>query len=237
MQGVQENMAGALTTELSAIVTAYRDASETPLMIGQRLINYRNKHGISQQEVARQTGITPGTLHQLESLVRDLAPDLQADLETGRLAFKEARAIADIHDHERQREIAGPFLAGRLSSVYVEKVVRRAMTKPDETVDDVINAVLSHAKTVAVRRVLTLQTKRSVDVSLASIEADSLALAGTLDAVMAVEVPEYRRLKVAQAVSVLYTRAHKLLLHWQYTNHNGQNHTVSNPNAVLKATP
>ena len=221
------------------LALAYTGHTMAPLALGAAFLAYREAHDISQQDLGRQISITPGVIHHYESTVRDLASELQAHLEAGRLTFKEARCLADIHDYARQRELAEPFISGRLSSVYVEKVVRRAMTKPDETVDDVINVVLSHAKTVVVQRALPSPPRRlPVNVVLTRIEAESLALAGTLDAVMAVEVPEYRRLKVAQAVRILYTRAHKLLQHWQYTNHNGHgNPPPKHTQDILKATP
>ena len=57
------------------------------------------------------------------------------------LTFKEARSIADIDDHNRQIELAKPFLSGDLSSVHVEKIVSLAKKHPDSEVKVIIESV------------------------------------------------------------------------------------------------
>jgi ParB-like chromosome segregation protein Spo0J len=104
----------------------YHSSLVPPMDLGQAFISYRDKYDITQQELARRTGITPGTIHHYESLIRTLAPGLGGKVNSGELTFKEARSIADIDDHERQLEIAKPFVDGRLSSVHVERIVGRA---------------------------------------------------------------------------------------------------------------
>lgn len=204
------------------LAAAYTGHTMTPLALGAAFIAYRNEHGISQMELCRRVGITAGTEHHLESLVRDLAPELQAHLETNRLTFKEARCLADIRDFARQRELAEPFISGRISSVYAERLIKHAKAKPHDDVDTLINAVLSNAKAAVLGKALGLPKHSSrYPVDFKELEAASIALAGRLDAAMAVEVCEYKRLRAAQAVSILYSRAHNLLQKWQFSNHNG----------------
>ena len=225
-----------------SLAAAYTDQTMPPLALGAAFIAYRTKHDISQQELARQTNITSGTLHHYESLIRELAPELQACLEAGRLTFKEARCLADIRDFPRQREIAEPFISGRMSSVYAEKLVKHAKASPHADVDTLITAVLSNAKAkTKALRIPVHSTRYPVDLNV--LEAQVMALAGRLDAALVMEIPEYRRLRLGQAVSILYTKAHAALLKWQYTNHtngNGHNGHEAPPKHTsesLKATP
>jgi len=112
----------------------YHSSLVPPMQLGRAFIQYRDKYGVTQQELARRTGITPGTIHHYESLIRTLAPGLGGKVDSGELTFKEARSIADIEDHERQMEIAKPFVDGVLSSVHVERIVdaleRRRVPRP-----------------------------------------------------------------------------------------------------------
>ena len=116
----------------------YHNGLVPPMVMAKEFYSYRRSHGITQQELARRTGITPGTIHHYESLIRTLDPRLGRRVDAGDLTFKEARSIADIDGHKRQREIAEPFLSGRLSSVHVERIVGRAKSSPgtyDRAVD------------------------------------------------------------------------------------------------------
>ena len=91
----------------------YHNGLVPPMVMAKEFYSYRRSHGITQQELARRTGITPGTIHHYESLIRTLDPRLGRRVDAGDLTFKEARSIADIDGHKRQREIAEPFLSGR----------------------------------------------------------------------------------------------------------------------------
>ncbi|MGB1748497.1 MAG: ParB/RepB/Spo0J family partition protein [Dehalococcoidia bacterium] len=134
---VKEEVTEQERWELS-LAEQYHSALVTPMDLGRAFMEYRDQHEITQQELARRTGITPGTIHHYESLIRTLDPGLGEKVNSGELTFKEARSIADIDDHARQREIAQPFIDGRLSSVHVERIVGRAKTSATLTIEEII---------------------------------------------------------------------------------------------------
>src|SRR3990167_7723483 len=106
------------------IALAYRAGNLSPVALGDLMLRCRRELGISQQELARRSGITPGIIHHYESCA--LLPEpYRTYADAGRLTFKEARSLADLDYHDpRFDDIANIFLHGRLSSVYVEPVVR-----------------------------------------------------------------------------------------------------------------
>ena len=69
------------------------------------------------------------------------------------LTFKEARSIADIDDHNRQIELAKPFLSGDLSSVHVEKIVSLAKKHPDSEVNVIIESVTKGKQIIEEKKV------------------------------------------------------------------------------------
>ena len=139
---VKEDLSDQEREELR-LAEMYHGSLVPPMELGRAFMRYRDRHTVTQQELARRTGITPGTIHHYESLIRTLDPDLGKKVDSGELTFKEARSIADILGHRRQREIAAPFLDGRLSSVHVERVVGRAKTAPDISIEQLIEEVLN----------------------------------------------------------------------------------------------
>ena len=180
----------------------------SPMDLGGSFIKYREKYDITQQELARRTGITPGTIHHYESLIRTLNPKLGEALTQGLLTFKEARSIADLDDHDRQMEIAKPFIEGKLSSVYVEKIVGRAkiasMLTVDQIIDEVVNGKKSHVpiKNENLGRI----ERKSNSPSTELIENSILKIAGELEALQIKNIPEYRRLKLISSLRILETR-------------------------------
>ena len=189
---------------------SYHDGSLPCMALGAAFLSHRVRFGTSQQELARRTGITPGTIHHYESLVRSLAPDLADKVDKGLLTFKEARCIADIQDHDRQRELAEPFLSGKLSSVYVEKVVQHAKHNHAMSVDDVLAAVLAGTKAaIKVKKPIPEAPRPGVDI--AKLEAVVLNVAGTLDAMQLQEVPEYRRLMLMSSLRILEAKTRSAL--------------------------
>ena len=69
------------------------------------------------------------------------------------LTFKEARSIADIDDHDRQIDLAKPFLSGDLSSVHVEKIVSLAKKHPDSEVKIIIESVTKGKQIVEEKKI------------------------------------------------------------------------------------
>lgn len=181
---------------------SYHHESVPPMEMGQAFLVYRERFGVSQQELARRTGITPGTIHHYESLVRNLTPDLGEKVQSGELTFKEGRSIADIDGADRQREIAEPFVSGRLSSVYVEKVVGHAKKNPGMPIEQILEDVLKGTRAEdKVQKETEPVQKTGVDIS--KLEATALQLAGELDAMQLQVIPEYRRLNTISALRIL----------------------------------
>ncbi len=195
----------------------YNSGFVPPMELGKAFMKYRDAHAVTQQELARRTGITPGTIHHYESLIRTLDPELGRKVDNGELTFKEARSIADILDHRRQREIAAPFLDGRLSSVHVERVVGRAKSAPELAIARLIDEVLNGTRTP--------EPERAVEVAPApvpppssrtdtdALENNVLKIAGELDALRLQTIPEYRRLKMISSLRILDSRLRTAMAH------------------------
>ena len=182
-------------------------SSLAPAMdLGRAFVDYRDTYGMAQQELGRRTGITAGTIHHYESLVRCLDPGLGDRLNSGELTFKEARAIADIKDHARQREIAQPFIEGLLSSRHVERIVMRAKAAADLSVEQIISDVFSDRPAPEPEPVRVVQPAIPVEFDTDLIENAVLKIAGELDALQHKTIPEYRRLKLVSSLRILDTR-------------------------------
>ncbi|NQW18093.1 MAG: ParB N-terminal domain-containing protein [Chloroflexi bacterium] len=181
---------------------SYHHETVPSMKMGRAFLEYRESFGISQQELARRTGITPGTIHHYESLVRNLAPDLGERVSSGELTFKEGRSIADIDGHDRQREIAEPFISGRLSSVYVEKIVGYAKKNPLKPVEQILEEVLRGTKAEErVQKEVVPAPRTGVDIS--KLEGSALNIAGELDLLPFETIPEYRRLNIISTLRIL----------------------------------
>lgn len=193
----------------------YHSSLVPPMDLGQSFIEYRDKYDVTQQELARRTGITPGTIHHYESLIRTLAPGLGGKVNSGELTFKEARSIADIDDHERQLEIAKPFVDGRLSSVHVERIVGRAKNAPELSIDQIIEEVVNGkqpAKKPEPVEVEVQEAPQPRERNTESLENMVLHLAGELDALPMQVIPEYRRLKLISSLRILDSRLRSALM-------------------------
>ena len=197
----------------------YHNALVPPRELAREFISYRSSYDITQQELARRTGITPGTIHHYESLIRTLDPGLGRRLDNGDLTFKEARSIADLDNHERQREIAEPFLSGQLSSVHVEQIVGRAKSDPEMSIDHLImevvkvdhedepDSVMEEAAPVTPAPASPQPQAES------SLERSALMLAGELGALQLKVIPEYRRLNLISSLRILDSRLKSALAH------------------------
>ncbi len=187
----------------------YHSSLVPPMDLGQAFIDYRDRYDVTQQELARRTGITPGTIHHYESLIRTLAPGLGGKVNSGELTFKEARSIADIDDHERQLEIAKPFVDGRLSSVHVERIVGRAKSAPELAIDQIIEEVVNGkrpAQKPEPEEPELVEPRPPKERNTESLENMVLHLAGELDALPMQVIPEYRRLKLISCLRILDSR-------------------------------
>lgn len=191
--------------ELADIVAMYRTPKHDPLALGDAFLEYRLKFGVSQQEMARRSGITAGTIHHHESVVRD--PTIREHVAKGQLTFKEGRAFADINRDFRLPELIDLFVSGRLSSVHVERVVYNARRNPQMNVYDIVVASVRDRKMLARFMVHNGRVKLPrMTVKPDEVERASLSLAGWLDGLRLIEVPEYQRLKLGSALALLAGR-------------------------------
>lgn len=183
------------------LVEMYRGHAN-PAEMGRRFLSYRKEHGVSQQGLARLTGITPGTVHHFESLLT-LAPELIRAVESGALTFKEARSLADLSPHARQIEIADPFLDGALSSVWVEAVVRIARAKPKATREEVLELVMAHAK---VKSAPLPPPPKPLRACADEVQRMMLDLAAKLTPLAATPYPEITTMRLRQTARILTDR-------------------------------
>lgn len=186
----------------------YHSSLVTPMQLGRSFMKYREAFGITQQELARRTSITPGTIHHYESLIRTLAPELGDKVTSGELTFKEARSIADIDDHVRQKEIATPFIKGTLSSVHVERIVGLAKSSPELSISQIIEEVIDgkrHSTLPPIENEIKIPPKPR-EKNTESLENTMLNLAGELEVLHMQIIPEYRRLKLISSLRILDSR-------------------------------
>lgn len=210
---VKEEVTPQERWELS-LAEQYHSSLVPAMALGRAFMEYRDTHEVTQQELARRTGITPGTIHHYESLIRTLDPGLGERVNSGELTFKEARSIADIDDHARQREIAQPFIQGRLSSVHVERIVGRAKTAASLTIEEIIEEVVNgkRAPEREPEPVPVIQPARPIEADTQLIENAVLKIAGELDAMQLQVIPEYRRLKLISSLRILDSRLKSALV-------------------------
>ena len=65
------------------ICDEYYSSLLPPIKMAEAFLSYRGRNCLTLQEASRRTGITAGTIRHYESLVNDLAPDLQEKLANG----------------------------------------------------------------------------------------------------------------------------------------------------------
>ena len=175
--------------------------------LGNLLVNYRKKFKTTQQELSRRTGITAGTIHHYESLITTLAPELTEHLNKGELTFKEARSIADIDETKRQLEIAKPFIEGKLSSVYVEKIVSMAKNNAHLSIEIIVDSIVN-GKTIEkpTEETKTIKSEKSSNSDMISIESKILDLSAEIASLQMKNIPEFKRLKLISTLRILESR-------------------------------
>ncbi len=215
-----------------------------PIKMAESFINYREQFHVTQQELARRTGITAGTVHHYESLRKTLSPKLQEHVDRGELTFKEARCIADLDGHDRQEELAQPFIDSRLSSVHVEELVAKAKAEPSITSTDLIaKFVVDEPPTLKkVVEVPPVEVARNGQAAIHAerlngtyendfegMQEDAFMLAGSLEKLASSEIPEYRRLRLVSTLRILSSRLNNALDHLNRYKTNGvaRNHNGS----------
>ena len=198
---LNEEEKGALDLRLS-----YQGSETCPITLGEKFLGFRKEFSITQQELAKKTGITPGTIHHYESLIKTLAPKLKINVKNKELTFKEARSIADIDDYDRQLQLAKPFLKGELSSVHVEKIVSLAKKHPTTEVKVIIESVTKGRQIVEVKK--TEPEKKIIEnpIDFGSIDARILKISAEIDLIQSEEIPEFKRLKLISSLRILQSR-------------------------------
>ena len=205
---IKEKIEDIASINLSEI---YLSGLKTPTEIAKEFINFRKSNNISQQELSRRTGITPGTIHHYESLIKKLNPLLLKALDKGELTFKEARCIADIDDFDIQQEISKPFISGEVSSVYVEKIIGNIKKNPKTPIEKIFKSVINGNEIKpAVKKENEIINSDSKGLS---IEEKILHFAIELDSVKEEEIPEYRRLRVISTLKILDSKIKSTLNH------------------------
>ncbi|RZP17426.1 MAG: helix-turn-helix domain-containing protein [Chloroflexi bacterium] len=189
----------------------YFSGLKTPTTIAKEFIEFRKSRKISQQELSRRTGITPGTIHHYESLIKKLDPKLLSYLDEGKLTFKEARSIADLEDFDLQNEIAKPFIEGKISSVYVEKIIKNVKKNPKTSLDKIIKNVVNGVE-VSINKEKFVSEISVVENNL-SIEEKILNFSIELESISEEEIPEYRRLRVISSLKILDSKIKSSLNH------------------------
>ena len=179
----------------------YFSGLKTPTKIAKDFIEFREKNNISQQELSRRTGITPGTIQHYESLIKKLNPILLKFLDQGQLTFKEARSIADLDDFELQTNIAKPFIEGRISSVYVEKIIGNIKRNPKLSIDQIIKNVINGIEIKENKP--KISEKIYPEKKEETIEEKILNFAIELGSMNEDDIPEYRRLRVISSLKIL----------------------------------
>ena len=198
---LNEEEKGALDLRLS-----YQGSETCPITLGEKFLDFRKEFSITQQELAKKTGITPGTIHHYESLIKTLAPKLKINVKNKELTFKEARSIADIDDYDRQLQLAKPFLKGELSSVHVEKIVSLAKKHPTTEVKVIIESVTKGRQIVEAKK--TEPEKKIIEnpIDFGSIDARILKISAEIDLIQSEEIPEFKRLKLISSLRILQSR-------------------------------
>ncbi len=202
-----------------------------PMKMAESFIRFRERYDVTQQELARRTGITAGTIHHYESLLRTLSTNLKKYVDNGALTFKEARCIADIDGKDRQMELARPFIDSRLSSVHVEALASKAKSNPDESVERLVSELLGndepvqegehgldkadqkHSADSSMRLDEIIPPQISVDRDLEGLQQTAFSLAGSFEQLMSIDIPEYRKLRLISTLRILSRRVEMALGH------------------------
>ena len=138
-------------------------------------------------------------------------------LDDGDLTFKEARCIADIDNFKLQNEIAKPFVSGKISSVYVEKIIGNIKKNPKTDIEKIFNMVINGKEIKPIikneKEIIKDHGHNIENTNNLSIEEKILHFAIELDSVKEEEIPEYRRLRVISTLKILDSKIKSTLNH------------------------
>lgn len=206
------------TTSELFILENYLCNASTALALGAQLRTYRKEYKLTKLDLSRRLGITISTIHQYESLTVNLDKYLVIELENENLQFKEARSIADLNSHTRQRAVAQPFIDGRLSSVQVEKLVQVVRVLSDVPVNSIVNKFLelfnSLGKEITSKQVINAlksTNPKDSNVSNETLQDSILKMAGLLANLSLCKIPHSKRSPYITNLRILDARLHLAL--------------------------
>lgn len=113
-----------------------------PFELAKALKEYCQKYNVSQAALSRLIGFRDK--HSVGDRIRmvdNLSGDLIPPLKNGRIIYTEAKEIAKIPDHERQKEVAEAFIKGEVHSGHAQKIAEIARKEPSRPVQDIIEEV------------------------------------------------------------------------------------------------
>ena len=135
----------------------------------------------------------------------------RADKLIGEVANMEIPESADLEDFDLQNEIAKPFIEGKISSVYVEKIIKNVKKNPKTSLDKIIKNVVSGIEVSTSKEKFVSEI--SVIESNLSIEEKILNFSIELESISEQEIPEYRRLRVISSLKILDSKIKSSLNH------------------------
>ena len=183
------------------ITDEYFSSLLSPYSMGVSMREYREKYAMSIRDVQDITGLSLTTIHHYEILTTLLAPKLQELLDKGHLKFKAARSIAKIKDHERQYEIAIPFIENRLSSSNVEKILSYARKHPQKSFNQMIDELGIEVSDTHIK-----SFEMSSDTSESALE-----FAAQVENLTQETIPEYKKSRIISSLRIVKTRIEKTL--------------------------
>lgn len=223
----------SLPDRIDAIRVHYRARNVPPMTLARIVHRAFDDTELTAWAIAKQAGMTPGSIHHYRSLLSDLAPALQEALAAKKLSFKEARALADIRPENRQLVASEPFVHGWLGGMHVERFV--TLFKRAGNIDP--RAALAKAQagmkaSTTKRGQIALATGRPTPRAKPRIiAAQARDLAANLDIYLLVPPSEVERMAVVSALRLLQSRVDKALgpLRAPQAHANGANGTYPRP--------
>ena len=116
-------------------------------------------------------------------------------------------------DFDIQNKIAKPFIEGRFSSVYIEKIV--SLVKKNnytQNLEKIIEDIISGSYIFNNKVEKKIPEKREHSTNM-SIEHKIIQLASELESIVNEEIPEYRRLRLISSLKILDSRIKASLNH------------------------
>ena len=115
--------------------------------------------------------------------------------------------LCKFEETKRQLEIAKPFIEGKLSSVYVEKIVSMAKNNVDLNIEVIIDSIVN-GKPIEkpVKETNTIKSEKPSNSNMISIESKILDLSAEIASLQMKNVPEFKRLKLISTLRILESR-------------------------------